>query len=66
MDHGLCDAGLQGSMNGWTDQSINQGFFYSGLSNLNHCEVHYSARRKDCCNRNVFRWIDGWMDGWMN
>jgi len=21
-------------------QSINQGFFYSGLSNLNHCEVH--------------------------
>jgi len=22
------------------NQSINQGFFYSGLSNLNHCEVH--------------------------
>jgi len=21
-------------------QSVNQGFFYSGLSNLNHCEVH--------------------------
>jgi len=37
------------------NQSINQGFFYSGLSNLNHCEVHYSARRKDCCSRNVFK-----------
>ena len=37
--------------------SINQSrFFYSGLSNLNHCEVHYSARRKDCCSRNVFKW----------
>ena len=36
--------------------SINQSrFFYSGLSNLNHCEVHYSARRKDCCSRNVFK-----------
>ena len=22
------------------NQSINQGFFYNGLSNLNHCEVH--------------------------
>ena len=25
---------------GRVNQSINQGFFYSGLSNLNHCEVH--------------------------
>ena len=38
------------------DQSINQSrFFFSGLSNLNHCEVHYSARWKDCCSRNVFK-----------
>ena len=38
-------------------KSINQSIkvFYSGLSNLNHCEVHYSARRKDCCSRNVFK-----------
>ena len=39
------------------NQSINQSrFFYSDLSNLNHCEVHYSARRKDCCSGNVFKW----------
>jgi len=38
------------------NQSINQSRFFSGLSNLNHCEVHYSARRKDCCSRNVFKW----------
>ena len=37
-------------------QSVNQSrFLYSGLSNLNHCEVHWSARRKDCCSRNVFK-----------
>jgi len=38
------------------NQSINQSRFFSGLSNLNHCEVHYSARRKNCCSRNVFKW----------
>jgi len=40
------------------NQSINQSIevFYSGLSNLNHYEVHYSARRKDCCIGNVFKW----------
>ena len=39
------------------NQSINQGFFCSGLSNLYHCDVHvcWSARRKDCCSRNVFK-----------
>ena len=30
-------------------QSINQSrFFYSGLSNLNHCEVHYCSS-EGCC-----------------
>jgi len=41
----------KGPLNGC--QSIK--VFYSGLSNLNHCKVHYSARRKDCCSRNVFK-----------
>jgi len=27
------------------NQSINQSFFYSGLSNLNHCEVHARSTR---------------------
>jgi len=31
---------LGNPQNGCPNQSINQSFFYSGLSHLNHCEVH--------------------------